>query len=365
MIPSTQNAIQFRRLILFAMASRTIAIPIQIYSDPLWMQLIANTFPVMAFATVWCWLVSFFVQLVGVALGTNISTSVGSGGVANIGATSGPGGGPNSSSSPSATILTVIQITAYVVYGFLIITFSVFRRIAAAVLLYALLCCVYATLLGMGVYFCPRLLGLLLPALGGKWKSPLALRLVACSSACLLVFTAQTFCFARKVVQSTVPTSHKGNGPYWWFQYGALELLPGILFLLLLHPKRIPRASSPESSDENTQKSSGDLPSLGRRTPPLRSYHRQTDSNDSKSGSALLTPSPQPSRSPTPPILQQQHATAGASNLTKETTPLLSAHSNLRYGGSATLSGSHADATTSIDSRHQQQGSNDRSTTPS
>jgi hypothetical protein len=42
---------QFRRLILIAMISRTIAIPIQIYSDPLWLQLISDTFPVMAFAT--------------------------------------------------------------------------------------------------------------------------------------------------------------------------------------------------------------------------------------------------------------------------------------------------------------------------
>ncbi len=344
------------------MASRTIAIPIQIYSDPLWVQLIADTFPVMAFATTWMWLVSFFVQLVGVALGTNINTNLGSAGAA----TSGSGGGPNPSSSSNAyrpvpTIDTVIQITAYGLYAFLIVSFTIFRRIAAAVLLYALLCCVYAGLLGMGMYFCPRLLALLLPALGGKWKSPLALRLFACSSVCLLVFAAETYGFARKVVQSTVPTSHKGNGPYWWFQYGVLELLPGILFLVLLHPKSIPLESTRKYSDISS-KSSGETvqpSSSGRRTPPLHSLHRRTDSNDSKAGSARLSSSPLPSRSPPPPPIRPQQQYPGASGLTKESTPLLSTHSNLRYGGAT--AGTRPEA---IDSHQLQQSNSDRSTTP-
>jgi hypothetical protein len=327
-------------LIMTAMVSRTIAIPIQIYSDPLWLQLIADTFPVMAFATAWTWLVSFFVQLVGVALGTNPLGSA-SGGGATIGGSNG---------RPVATIDTVIQITAYVIYAVLIISFTVFRRIAAAVLLYGLLCCVYATLLGMGLYYCPRLLSLLLPGLGGKWHSPLALRLIACSSACLLVFAGHTFSFARKVVQSTIPY-HKENGPYWWFQYGALEFLPAILFLALLHPKRTERATS-NSSSENTTKSPSDpnyLPTSGRRTPPLHSYHKRADSGDSISG-ARTTLSPQPSRSPTPPLSRQpQHGgSSSIGNPNKETTPLLSTHPSQRYGGS-TMSGSHAEAIISID----------------
>jgi hypothetical protein len=354
----------FRRLLLFAMISRTIAIPIQIYSDPLWIQLIADTFPVMAYATAWMWLVSFFVRLVGVALGTNPNPNPnnieGGGGIGGIGGgisltknsssgggSSGSGGNSANSNNNSnavyksvATIDTVIQITAYTVYALLIITFTVFRRIAAAVLLYALLCCVYATLLGTGLYFCPRLLGLLLPGLGSSgsgssgespssitksqyYKNPLAIRLGLCTIICLLVFAARTFCFARKVVQSTggAPDStgmqHSsssgssgsgGGGPYWWFQYGTLEWLPSILFLIMLHPKKVISSNDTKSrsnsnsnnhnnnSDDQQQQQQQQPSASGRRTPPLHSYLKRSDSanknnNNNKSSSPSATTS--------------------------------------------------------------------------
>jgi len=382
----------FRRLLLLAMTSRTIAMPIQIYSDPLWIQLIADTFPVMVYATAWTWLVSFFVQLVGVALGTSTNihgttttstrnqnnqaggTSISNGSLNhnsnnnndNNNSNAGAGTSPynnNNNNSPVATIGTVIQITSYTIYVLLIITFSVFRRIAAAVLLYALLCCVYATLLGTGLYFCPRLLGLLLPGLVGagngggvggeseraategegdeheggeaqegkqqersqrtkqqQQNSALALRLCVCTSICLLVFAARTFCFARKVVQSTAPSSMQHQQlSKWWFVYGTLELLPGILFLIMLHPKKVGvAASSPSGSDSNISSkrnnASGngkgdnknnhsrsdsniinnndpDQPPTassggGRRTPPLHSYLKRSESDTSASASA-------------------------------------------------------------------------------
>eukprot|EP00535_Pseudo-nitzschia_heimii_P005287 CAMPEP_0197178030 /NCGR_PEP_ID=MMETSP1423-20130617/3419_1 /TAXON_ID=476441 /ORGANISM="Pseudo-nitzschia heimii, Strain UNC1101" /LENGTH=562 /DNA_ID=CAMNT_0042627675 /DNA_START=164 /DNA_END=1852 /DNA_ORIENTATION=+ len=355
----------FRRLLLTAMISRTIAIPIQVYSDPLWLQLIADTFPVMAFASAWTWLVCFFVQLVGVALGTIGTPSHGQ---------------TRSSQHPPAapTTDTVIQITAYVVYAFLIVSFAVFRRIAAAVLLYALLCCVYATLLGTGLYYCPRLVGLLLPGLGEKWhRSPLALRLVFCSSVCLLVFAAHTLGFAEKVVHST--GGQRGSGPYWWFQYGALELLPGLLFLILLHPKKAAAdgtaTSPPGGGDEPSkqQQSYGGEYPVGRRTPPLHAYHRRTDSNDSKSGTTasgatiprMVSPT-QPSR--TSPLPQQPYTGGSASS--KETTPLLASQSGaLRYGGGAATSGGLGESSASIDAGFQQQlqqhAGGDRSATPS
>jgi len=378
------------------MTSRTIAMPIQIYSDPLWIQLIADTFPVMVYATAWTWLVSFFVQLVGVALGTSTNihvttttstpnqnnqaggTSISNGSLNrnsnnnnNNNSNAGAGASPynnNINNSPVATIGTVIQITSYTIYVLLIITFSVFRRIAAAVLLYALLCCVYATLLGTGLYFCPRLLGLLLPGLVGagngggvggeseraategegdehergeaqegkqqersqrtkqqQQNSALALRLCVCTSICLLVFAARTFCFARKVVQSTAPPSMQqhqhSTTANWWFVYGTLELLPGILFLIMLHPKKVVVAStSPSGSDSNINSNrnndSGngngdnknnhsrsdsninnnndpDQPPTassggGRRTPPLHSYLKRSESDTSASASALV-----------------------------------------------------------------------------
>eukprot|EP00536_Pseudo-nitzschia_multiseries_P009598 jgi/Psemu1/306651/fgenesh1_kg.271_\ len=355
------------------MASRALAIPIQVYSDPLWVQLIADTFPVMTYATAWTWLVSFFVQLVGVALGST-NNIVGGTGATTINS-SGTSGSPSNAHRSAATIDTVIQITAYVVYSLLIIAFTIFRRIAAAVLLYALLCCIYATLLGTALYFFPRLLSLLLPGLEGKWHSPLALRLVACSVISLLVFAARTFCFAKKVVQSTTPLGNTGGGPYWWFQYGALELLPGIMFLILLYPKQAtttPNSDSSRNTGTNITKSassgrtnhhpasgavgygSGEDPShSGRRTPPLHSSYQRSDSNDSKSGAR--NPSPQPSRSP-PPSTQQATNKVSNSNPNHEKAPLLASNSS-RYGGSAIKGG---DAGVPIDvilnhHHHQQQ----------
>jgi hypothetical protein len=370
----------FRRLLLFAMVSRTIAIPIQIYSDPLWVQLIADTFPVMAYATAWMWLVSFFVQLVGVALGTNPNPNIGGEGIITSSSGGRGSGGDNiggnnnnttttnniNTYKPVATIDTVIQITAYTVYALLIITFTVFRRIAAAVLLYALLCCVYATLLGTGLYFCPRLLGLLLPGLGSGsgsgssdsspsstsstatkyYKDPLAIRLGLCTIICLLVFAARTFCFARKVVQSTGDGSaamHSG-GPYWWFQYGTLEWLPSILFLIMIHPKKVIDNSKSNNNDDGNnpnqqqhqhqhQQQQQQPSASGRRTPPLHSYLKRNDSGN-KNNNNNKSSSPSPSTASSLTLL------SGVIIPPAETSPLL-AHNTLlsssssvnRYGG--------------------------------
>lgn len=152
----------------------------------------------MTFASAWTLLVNFFVQLVGVALGTGSSTSPG----------------------------LVIQITAYVVYAVVMGTY--FWNPVASVLLYALLCCIYAALFGTALYFCPRLLLLLQPSLSRH--SALAIRLSLCSILCVFVFGARTFGFARKVVAPPETVS-------WWWQYGVLELIPSIMFLLMMHPK--------------------------------------------------------------------------------------------------------------------------------
>jgi hypothetical protein len=105
------------------------------WSNPLWAQIVADTLPEMAFASAWTLLVSFFVQLVGVALGTGTFTSTG----------------------------MVIQMTAYIVYVISIATY--FWNPLASVLLYAPLCCIYPALFGTTLYFCPRLWTLLHPSL--------------------------------------------------------------------------------------------------------------------------------------------------------------------------------------------------------
>lgn len=57
------------------MVTRVILIPIQIWSDPLWWQFVGDTLPEMVFASAWTLLVTFFVQVVGIATGSGTDTS--------------------------------------------------------------------------------------------------------------------------------------------------------------------------------------------------------------------------------------------------------------------------------------------------
>lgn len=59
------------------MLARAILIPVQIWSWPIWWQFVGDTLPEMIFASAWTLLVTFFVQLVGVAQGTGTNTSPG------------------------------------------------------------------------------------------------------------------------------------------------------------------------------------------------------------------------------------------------------------------------------------------------
>jgi hypothetical protein len=172
----------------------------------------------MTFASAWTLLVSFFVQLVGVALGSGTTTSPG---------------------------IVVIQATAYVVYFSLVATF--FTNQIAAVLLYALLCCIYAALFGTTLYFCPRLLTLLRPSLSEH--SGLAIRLAACSILCVFVFGSSLLVFARKVVAPP-------KRVLWWWNYGLLELIPSFLFLIMMRPN-VKRVSNGTLSNSNTPPNGG------------------------------------------------------------------------------------------------------------
>ena len=57
------------------MITRIALIPVQIWSDPIWWQFVSDTLPEMVFASAWTVLVTFFVQLVGIATGTGTNTS--------------------------------------------------------------------------------------------------------------------------------------------------------------------------------------------------------------------------------------------------------------------------------------------------
>lgn len=204
---------QFRRLLLFAMLSRFVCIPVMIWSDPVWCQFVGDTLPEMIFATAWTLLVTFFVQVVGIATGTGTNTT------------------------PSI----VIQLTAYIVYIGLILLELV--NSVASVLLYALLCCIYAALLGTVLFFLPRLLGLLRSTLNVYHS--LAWRLIFCMVLCGLLFGAHMIGFARIVVDPPQKV-------YWWWNYGCLEVFPSVCFLAILRPSahHKDRASSQGSGME-------------------------------------------------------------------------------------------------------------------
>ena len=207
------------------MLARIILMPVQIWSYPIVWQFISDTLPEMIFASAWALLVSFFVQLVGVASGSGTSTSPG----------------------------TVIQITAYVVYLSLLGAF--FVNNVASVLLYALLCCIYAALFGTCVYFCPRLMMLLKPSLA-RYQG-LAIRLAICSLLCIVVFVSHTIGYAVNIVAPS-------RKVYWWWNYDALELIPSALFLLLMHPNPGARiATAANSQQPSNGKSMRRSPSEG------------------------------------------------------------------------------------------------------
>jgi hypothetical protein len=59
------------------MVARVALIPVQIWSWPIWCQFVGDTLPEMIFASAWTLLVTFFVQLVGIATGTGTNTPPG------------------------------------------------------------------------------------------------------------------------------------------------------------------------------------------------------------------------------------------------------------------------------------------------
>lgn len=144
-------------------------------------------------------LVSFFVQLVGTASGTLMYT------------------GPS----------IVMQLIGYAVYAILCVTYL--WNDGASVLLFALLCCIYAALFSTLIYFGPRLVGLLRPSLAQR--SGLAVRLIASCVMCLVIFAARTVFMARMVVDPPKEES-------WWWNYGCMELFPSAALLIMMHPNR-------------------------------------------------------------------------------------------------------------------------------
>ena len=107
----------------------------------------------------------------------------------------------------SLVLPTYFQV--YVVYLILILV-QIFNKIAS-VLLYALMCCIYATLFAVVIYFCPRLINLMRPSL--QRHRGLALRLIVATTVCILIFGIHCINYARLVIAPP-------RKVYWWYQYG-------------------------------------------------------------------------------------------------------------------------------------------------
>jgi hypothetical protein len=184
-----------------------------IWSNPQWYQFVGDTLPEMVFASAWTLLVTFLVQIVGIASGTGTNARPG----------------------------IVIQATAYIVYLFLIGLQLVDK--VATILLYALLCCIYAALLGVVLYFFPMLLSLLHsstirqpppppPTSLSADRNPSAehprstgahdlyIRLIVTMTACMFIFLARTIGYARLVVMPP-------RRVFWWWNYGMFISLCG------------------------------------------------------------------------------------------------------------------------------------------
>jgi hypothetical protein len=227
-------------------------IPVQIVSYPMWLQFVGDTLPEMLFASAWTLMVSFFVQLVGIATGTSTNTTPGA----------------------------VIQATSYVVYVVLIVM-DIWNGVAS-VLLYALLCCIYAALFGTVAYFCPRLLSILHPSLvrhGG-----LVIRLSLCTLLCITLFGAHTIYYARLVIAPP-------RKVYWWYNYGVLELLPSAIFLFIMKPST--NKSTDRAAEDDPRGSSGNARKI-RRTDSASSATSNNNSNNRRQqeSSGLLKTSP-------------------------------------------------------------------------
>lgn len=107
--------------------------------------------------------------------------------------------------------MKLTRTQAYVIYTGLIITQLV--DLIATVLIYALLCVIYAALLGVVIYYGPRLWTLLQPGLLQQHKG-LAWRLAACTVLAVFVLAAHAVEYALLVVAPPKKV-------YWWWTYGA------------------------------------------------------------------------------------------------------------------------------------------------
>ena len=76
----------------------------------------------------------------------------------------------------------------------------------------------------------------------------LSARIFICTLLCLLVFASHVIGYARRVVAPP-------RKVYWWWEFGALELLPSVVFLVLMRPKndKLPRGGANDTHGDTPE----------------------------------------------------------------------------------------------------------------
>jgi hypothetical protein len=228
---SVLPSFQFYNLLLVALFLRTMLFPLLIYSYyheevTRTLEIMADSLPLVAFGATWAWLVNFFVQLVVTASGSYSPTTTDT---------------TNASEDDKGmSLTTALQGTAYGVYSCLLVSYFLYHE-AAAVLLYALLCCVFAALMGTWVFVCPKLIVLLQPL--EDFRKLLAVRLWISCFGVFVVLLGETIALARQVLL----VFSFSERPLW-ILYGGLELLPAVTLLVMMHTHG--SSSSTDSSND-------------------------------------------------------------------------------------------------------------------
>jgi len=208
--------------------------------------MLARTLPFLIFASAFSLLVLFYAQLAGTA----------------------------SSGGPRGLSLILLRpgyfrngnIFFYFVYFILLLLTLIYpgklsQNIFQSVL-WVILSVLYFTLLALLVYFGPVLVGLLRPSL--EKRSGLAIRLIAMSILCCLVFLSRAISFGLAVGHEEIEFTHsvfgmqlinidRENKPHLFVQdclgYTIIELVPSLLILFMMHQKRRLPSTQPVGDD--------------------------------------------------------------------------------------------------------------------
>jgi hypothetical protein len=192
-----------------ALTLRSVLLPIEIIDTSSSWKLIAITLPDTAFALSWTLLVSFLAQLVATLSGLTTCRV-------------------------RWNVVLFLAISIYII----LILICLFRS-DLDIILYGLLSFWYGSLFCTIMFVGPRLVAFLQPNL--TMRSGLAIRLVLCTTICLLSFLARSMSLIYPMIGWPYPS-------VFWIVYGAIELVPSISILAMMYSNRPEKRSQSENT---------------------------------------------------------------------------------------------------------------------